>query len=311
MRRAAHVQVLGLASRGLDRARAAAAALDIPRAYGSYDDMLADPEIDAVYNPLPNHLHVPWTIRAAEAGKHVLCEKPIAMTASEAETLIAVRDRTGVLIQEAFMVRTNPQWIRTIDLVRTGRIGTVRAVVGIFSFTNNDPQNIRNIADYGGGALMDIGCYLVHTARWIFGREPGRVLAVMKRDEVSDVDRLTSITLDFGNGHAIGTCSTQQTPYQRIQILGTAGRIEVEIPFNAPIDAPSRIFVGDGSDPTGVAAETLTFPVCDQYTIEAERLSDAILSRGEQPLSLEDSVRNMRVMDAVVEAARSGQAVAL
>ena len=212
------------------------------------DELLADRTIEAVYIPLPNHLHAHWTARAAEAGKHVLCEKPIAVNMNEAEDLVAVRNRTGVLIQEAFMVRSHPQWLKARDLVRSGRIGPLRAVTGFFSYFNDNPSNIRNIVQVGGGALMDIGCYLVTTARLLFEKEPARVFAAIERDPAMGTDRLTSITLDFGSGHAIGTCSTQLVPYQRVHALGTRGRIEFEIPFNVPPDRPRASFVDDGSD---------------------------------------------------------------
>ena len=212
--------------------------------------------MDAIYNPLPNHLHVPWTVRAAEAGKHVLCEKPVALSAAEAAQLVAVRDRTGVLIQEAFMVRSHPQWLAARELVRSGRIGEARSFTGFFSYYNDDPANIRNVAGWGGGGLMDIGCYLVNTSRFIFDREPLRVCAMMQRDPRTAIDRVTSMMLDFGAAQAIGTCSTQLVAHQRVEILGTERRLELPIPFNAPPDQPTRLFVHDGSDPTGTRRET-------------------------------------------------------
>src|SRR6476661_9069256 len=266
-------EVTAISSRQLGKARAAAAELGIPKAYGSYEELLEDPEIDVVYNPLPNHLHVPWTIRAAEAGKHVLCEKPIALNAAEAEQLIAVRDRTGVLIQEAFMVRSHPQWLTARDLVRSGRIGEVRGYAGFFSYFNDDPGNIRNVFEWGGGGLMDIGCYLVHTSRFVLDREPSRVCGVMDRDPAMRVDRVTSMLLDFPGVQAIGTCGTQLVAYQRVQIFGTRGRLEIPIPFNAPPDRPTRLFVDDGSDVNGGGLETLELPVCDQYTIQGDLFS--------------------------------------
>lgn len=298
--------VAAIASRDIKKAREAASALHIPAAYGSYEELLADPEIDAVYNPLPNHLHAPWTIRAAQAGKHVLCEKPIALNADEAASLIPVRDAAGVLIQEAFMVRAHPQWQRAKALVRDGRIGPVRSIVGVFSYFNDDPTNIRNIREWGGGSVMDIGCYLIHTARFILEREPLRVAAAIERDPSMGVDRLASMVLDFGDAQVIGTCATQMVPWQRIQILGTRGRIEIEIPFNAPPDRPSRIFVDDGSDLSGGGTETIALPVVNQYTIQADLFSRAILEGGPAPYPLEDSVRNMRVIDAVFRSAASG-----
>src|SRR5262249_21134261 len=274
-----------------------------------YQELLADAEIDAIYNPLPNHLHVPWTIKAAEAGKHVLCEKPIGLSADEARSLLKVRDRTGVKIQEAFMVRTHPQWIGARDLVKQGRIGELRSMAGYFSYFNRDPANIRNVPEYGGGALMDIGCYLINTSRFIFGAKPDRVSAVIDRDPEMGTDRMTSFLMDFARrridgeniqgGHSIGTCSTQAAPYQRVQMVGTGGRIEIEIPFNAPPERPCRIFVDDGSSLLGKGIQVVEFPVCNQYTIQGDLFSLAIREGGEQPMSLEDSIDNMSVIEAV------------
>jgi predicted dehydrogenase len=304
--------VVAIASRDETKAQQAAARLGISKAYGSYDALLADPDIDAVYNPLPNHLHVPWSIRAVEAGKHVLCEKPLGLNADEAERLLVARDRTGMKVQEAFMVRTHPQWLAAVDLVHGGRIGQVRSIVGAFSFSLTDPANVRTVAEWGGGGLFDLGCYLVHTARWILRREPRRVIALMEMDLQTRVDRLASLILDFdategaGPVHAIGTCSMYQTPYQRVHVLGTHGRLEIEIPFNAPLGGACRLFVGDGSDPTGVKAEVIDIPPCNQYTIQADRFSRAILENIDVALPLEDSVRNMRVLDALVRSSQTG-----
>src|SRR5450432_1641379 len=175
-------EVAAIASRDLSKAKAAAGALRIEKAYGSYEELLSDPEIEAVYNPLPNHLHVPWSIRAAEAGKHVLCEKPIALTVAECRTLIVARDRTGVKIGEAFMVRTHPQWLRAREIVRSGQIGDLRAMQCAFSYFNRDPANIRNVEEWGGGTLMDIGCYPIQISRFLFGHEPLRVVGKVERD---------------------------------------------------------------------------------------------------------------------------------
>ena len=197
MRESKYCRVDAIASRSEARAREAAAALGIAKAYGSYEDLLADPEIDAVYIPLPNHLHVPWTIKAAEAGKHVLCEKPIAITVAEAEQLLAVRERTGVYIQEAFMVRTSPQWLKLRELIGAGRIGRLQAIQGAFSYHNRDPDNIRNKADIGGGGLLDIGCYPITQSRFVTGAEPARVVGLLERDPIMQVDRLGSVLMDF------------------------------------------------------------------------------------------------------------------
>ena len=299
-------EVVAIASRDMGRAKRAAQSLGIPKAYGSYEELLADDTIDVVYNPLPNHLHVPWSTAAAEAGKHVLCEKPISLNVAEALELLAVRDRTKVKIQEAFMVRTHPQWLGTREFIRAGRIGQLRSISGFFSYFNPDPGNIRNQPALGGGALMDIGCYTVSISRFLFEQEPDRVLGLIERDPELGVDRLTSVILDFPLGQSVFTCSTQLSPYQRMQICGTRGRIEVEIPFNAPADRPTRIFVDDGSDLYGSAIETREFAICNQYTIQADLFSLAILQNVEQPIPLEDAVRNMAVIDAIFRSAQSG-----
>ena len=306
MQRSGACEIVGIASREMGRARQAADSLGIPKAFGSYEELLADPDIEAVYNPLPNHLHVPLSIEAARAGKHVLCEKPVALDAAEAQTLVRARDAAGVLIQEAFMVRYHPQWLRSRELVRSGRIGEVRAIQGFFSYNNRDPENIRNKADIGGGGLYDIGCYPITGARFLFEEEPTRVVGLIERDPAWRIDRLTSAMLDFPSGQATFTCGTQITPYQRMQILGTAGRIEIEIPFNAPPDVPCRIFLDDGSQlgNAGIVVEEL--PVTDQYTAQGEVVSRAIRSGEPLEFPLESAVRGMRIIDAVFRSAASG-----
>jgi predicted dehydrogenase len=299
--------VTAIASRDLEKARRAAAELGIPKAYGSYEELLADPDIDAIYNPLPNHLHVLWSIRAAEAGKHVLCEKPLSMDAAEARLLIAARDRTGVKIGDGFMVRSHPQWLRAREIVRSGEIGELRSVMMAFSYTNRDPQNIRNIPEYGGGALMDIGCYPIQLSRFLFESEPKRATGVLERDPEMGTDRLTSAILDFGRGHSVFTCSTQMNPYQRTQIIGTKGRIEVEIPVNAPPDRPMRIWVDIGGDLSGSGIRTEEFPVCNQYTLQGDDFSRAIQENGEVPTPLEDGLANMAAIDAVLKSSKSGR----
>ena len=307
MQRSRHCRIEAIASRDLAGAQAAAEALGIPKAYGSYAELLADPAIEAVYNPLPNHLHVPLSIEAAAAGKHVLCEKPVALTAAEAQTLIEARDRAGVLIQEAFMVRCHPQWLRARELVRSGRIGELRVVQGSFSYMNRDPANVRNQAEIGGGGLYDIGVYPTVTARFLFEAEPTRVAAQIERDPDFRTDRLTSALLAFPTGQALFVCSTQLVPYQRMQIFGTKGRIEVEIPFNAPPDRPCRIFVDDGSQLGDGSAETESFEVVDQYGLQGDAFARAIREGAPLEFPLEDAVRNMRVVDAIFRAAESGR----
>ena len=302
-----HSAVTAIASRDLARAQQAASALGIPTAYGSYEELLADPGIDAIYNPLPNQMHVPWTIKAAEAGKHVLCEKPISLNAEEAKSLLAVRDRTGVKIGEAFMIRSFPQWLRLRELLNERRIGELRSVVGVFSYFNADPANIRNQVESGGGALLDIGCYLIHASRYAFGAQPRRVVGLIDRDPEMQTDRLASAMLDFDGGHAIFTCGTQMVPYQRIHFLGTRGRIEIEIPFNAPKDRPTRMGIDDGGELFGADITTETFPTADQYTMQGDAFSRAVLDDTPVPVSLEDAIGNMAVIDAVFKSAESGQ----
>jgi predicted dehydrogenase len=306
MQRGQYCEVAAIASRDVAKARAAAASLKIGKAYGAYEELLADPEIEAIYNPLPNHLHVPWSIKAMEAGKHVLCEKPIALNAAEARRLLSMRDRAGVKIGEAFMVKTHPQWLRTKELIREGRIGELRAVVGVFSYFNRDAKNVRNKAEWGGGGLMDIGCYPITMSRCMYGAEPLQVSGVLERDPEFGVDRLASGILEFSAGHAVFTCSTQMVPYQRMQFLGTKGRIEIEIPFNAPPNKKTRIFVDDGSDVAGAGIKVETIPACDQYTIQADVFSKAILEDGEVSVPLEDAIANMAVIDAIFRSAESG-----
>ncbi|WP_262029287.1 Gfo/Idh/MocA family protein [Microvirga sp. Mcv34] len=290
--------VVAVASRDEASARAMAEELGIARAYGSYEALLADPEIEAIYNPLPNHLHVPMTLAAAAAGKHVLCEKPIAVTAGEAEELRQAAAQ--VLIAEAFMVRHHPQWQRARDIIRSGEIGEPRAIQVAFSYFNVDPGNIRNKADIGGGGLLDIGCYAVVTGRYFFEAEPLRVITLMDRDPAFEVDRTTSALLDFGVGRQLAfTVSTQAVPYQRVQMLGTKGRIEIEIPFNAPPDTPTRIFVDDGSAHGNRSARAIEFPVVDQYQLQGEAFSRAIRGEGSLDYGLDDAVLNMRILDAL------------
>lgn len=307
MQRSQQTAVTAIASRHLDKARAAAAALGIAAAYGSYEELLADPNIDAIYNPLPNQLHVPWTTKAAEAGKHVLCEKPLGMNAAEARSLLEVRARTGVKICEAFMVRSFPQWLRLRELLDAGRVGELRAVSGFFSYFNINPHNVRNQIETGGGGVYDIGCYMIQGARYAFRREPQRVVAALDRDPAMGTDRLASAILDFGGAaQAIFTCSTQLIPYQRMHFLGTKGRIEIEIPVNAPNDRPTRIWIDSSGDLSGSGISSETFPPADQYTFQGDAFARAIREGGEVPVPLEDSIGNMAVIDAIFRSAESG-----
>ena len=306
MRKSDLLEIRAIASRDEARARSAAEALGIPKAYGSYDALFADPEVEAIYNPLPNHLHVPLTLAAAAAGKHVLCEKPIALTADEATALRAAAGK--VLIAEAFMVRFHPQWLRARELLREGRIGALRAVQMFFGYNNVDPANVRNKADIGGGGLYDIGCYAIVAGRFFFEAEPARGLALIDRDPAFRTDRLTSGLVDFGDGRRLDfTVSTQIAPHQRLQLCGSKGRIEIHIPVNAPQGAPTRISIDDCSSLEGTGISTETLPASDQYQLQGEAFSRAVRGEIALPYGIEDAIANMRVIDALFRSERSGR----
>ncbi|MDX2042399.1 MAG: Gfo/Idh/MocA family oxidoreductase [Acidobacteriota bacterium] len=297
-----HAEITAIASRDLGNAQEAAARFGFPKAYGSYEDLLADAEIDAIYNPMPNHLHVDWSIKALEAGKHVLCEKPIGLSSAEGQRLVdAAKQFPNLKVMEAFMYRLHPQWQRAKQLVDDGKIGQLRTIQSFFSYFNTDANNIRNKADIGGGGMMDIGCYNVSLSRFIFGAEPKRVLGLAEFDPQFQTDRMASGVLDFGNGTATFTCSTQLTPYQRVNIFGTEGRVEIEIPFNAPPDKPCRMWHQQGDK-----IEEIVFDICDQYTIEFDQFSLAVLNDTAVPTPLEDAVANMKVIEAIFESSKSG-----
>ncbi len=307
MQRGTYCDITAIASRSLATARAAAARLGIPKAYGSYEELLADPDIDAIYNPLPNHLHVPWSIKALQAGKHVLCEKPIALMAAEAQELADVaKQHPRLKVMEAFMYRHHPQWVRARELVAGGGIGELKTIQSFFSYYNDDPANIRNRAEVGGGGLLDIGCYNISLSRFLFAAEPVRALGIVERDPRFRTDRLASGILDFGRGTATFTCATQLSPYQRANIFGTAGRVEVEIPVNAPPDRPCRIWHQRGS-----AVEELVFAPCNQYTLQGDAFAAAVLDDTPVPTPLTDAVANMRVLEGLVASARENAWVAI
>lgn len=296
-----YCSVTAIASRQLEKAQAAARRLGIEKTYGSYEELLADPDVDAVYLPLPNHLHVPWAIKALKAGKHVLCEKPIGLNAAEAQELLeASRKFPRLKVMEAFMYRHHPQWQWAKKRVSEGKIGELRTIQSFFSYYNSDPNNIRNKADIGGGGLMDIGCYCISLSRFIFGAEPRRVCGIREEDPNMKVDRLTSAILEFSSGTSTFTCATQLVPYQRVNIFGTKGRIEIEIPFNTPSDRPCKVWYGDGN-----RVEEVILGVCNQYTIQGDLFSRAVLKDKEVPVPLEDAVANMQVIEAIISSARS------
>ena len=303
MQQGQHCEVTAIASRTLQTAQTAAQQLGIPTAYGSYEQLLQDPNVDAVYNPAPNHLHVPLSLQAIQAGKHVLCEKPIALTSAEGQQLVdAARAHPELKVMEAFMYRHHPQWQRAKQIVDAGGIGDLRTIQSFFSYFNDDATNIRNQADIGGGGLMDIGCYNISLSRFIFAREPDRVMGSVDYDGRFNTDRAASAILDFGDGTATFTCSTQLAPYQRVSIFGTTGHIEIEIPFNAPPNVACKMWHdADGK------IEEICLPVCDQYAIQGDLMALAILNNTPVPTPLEDGVENMKVIEAIKQSAECGQ----
>ena len=302
MQRAELCEIVAIGSRRLETARAAAEQLQIVRAYGSYEEVLADGEVEAIYNPLPNHLHVPWSLKAVAAGKHVLCEKPIGLSAAEGRQLVAAAAAHPELkVMEAFMYRHHPQWRRAKQIVEEGQIGRLSTIQTLFSYFNDDPDDIRNQADIGGGALMDIGCYPISLSRFIYGAPPRRVLGSIEADPQFKTDRLTSAVMQFDAGTSTFTCGTQLTPFQRVNIFGTEGRVEIEIPFNAPPDRPTRLWHRRGE-----RTEEQIFEVCDQYGLQGDAFSRAVLEGTDVPTPISDAVVNMQVIEAVVASARSG-----
>lgn len=300
MQRGDYCELVAIASRSFEKAQKAATELKIPNAFGSYQELLEDQEIDAVYIPLPNHLHIPWTLKALTAGKHVLCEKPVGLSSSEARELLeAARHYPELKVMEAFMYRFHPQWIRAKEGVQEGAIGELRTINSFFCYFNNDPGNIRNKPEMGGGGLLDIGCYCISLSRFIFGKEPERISGFIEKDPYLAIDRLASGILDFGEGTSTFTCSTQLSPHQRVNIFGTEGQIEIEIPFNAPPDQPTRIWLYSGG-----RKKEITFDRCNQYTLQGDLFSKAILNNTEVPTPLEDAVENMKAIESLIKSAK-------
>jgi len=300
LQKSKYIQVTAIASRNIETAKETAKLLNIPKSYGSYEELLADKEIDAIYIPLPNHLHVEWAIKAMQAGKHVLCEKPIGLTSKEAQTLLmATNEFPHLKIMEAFMYRYHPQWVYAKELVTSGKIGDVKIIESFFSYYNIDPKNIRNRVEVGGGAMMDIGCYCVSLARFLFGEEPKNVLGIVDFDPEMKTDRLSTGILNFSKGNSTFTCSTQLMPHQRVNIVGNKGRLEIEIPFNMPPDQKAKVFLY-----TSNGKEEILFDPIDQYTLQADAFSKAILNDEPVPYGLQDAVNNMKVIEAIFESAK-------
>lgn len=306
MQQGRNLEINALASRDRNKARKLADQLGIPNVYGSYEELLQAPDIDAIYIPLPNDLHVHWTAQAIKAGKHVLCEKPLALTAQEIAPLLQLRDQYQVKVGEAFMVRCHPQWNYALEVVKRGDLGRVIGYQGFFSYFNDDPNNIRNIKEKGGGALYDIGCYPIFTSRLIFQEEPKRVVSLLEFDPTFKTDRLGSVILEYPSGQATFMVSTQAVPYQRVEIIGTKKRLEIKIPFNALNNKPGQVFTYQGDlEETDVAIKTMT--LCDQYTLQGEAFSQAILDDSAVPVSLESAVANAKVIEAVMKSTQTKQ----
>lgn len=306
MQQADHCEIVAISSRKGKRARETADKLDIARAVGSYEELLELQDVEAVYNPLPNHLHVNWSIKALKAGKHVLCEKPIGLSADEAQKLRSEADNYSELkVMEAFMYRHHPRWIKAKELVKSGILGQVRTIRSFFSYHNDDPENVRNKPDIGGGGLMDIGCYCISVPRFLFGEEPDKVFGTMETDPDMGIDRLTSGVMEFPGGTATFTCGTQLSPHQKVQVFGSEGKMEISMPFNAPVDRPTSILLH-----TGEKREEISFEPCNQYTIQGDLFSKAILENSEVPTRLDDAVANMKVIEAIVRSDKAGAWVA-
>jgi predicted dehydrogenase len=302
MQKGDHTQVVAIASRNLEKAQEAAQQLGIPKAYGSYAELLADPEIEAVYIPLPNHLHIPWSIKALEACKHVLCEKPLGLDAGDARRLLEASQRYPRLkVMEAFMYRHHPQWKLAQQLIKNGEIGELHSIHTFFNYYLPDPANIRNMVDIGGGGLLDVGCYAVSLSRLIFESEPVRSFAAMQLDPQFKTDRLAAGILEFEKGIATFTCATQLFDFQGVNLMGTLGHLELEIPFNPPIDKPSRLSLHNTS-----GRREFELDICDQFTLQGDLFSKAILEDTPAPTPLEDAVANMVVIDALFQSARTG-----
>lgn len=310
MQKCGNLEIHAISSRNEQIGRLAAEKLGIQKYYGDYESMLDDPEIDAIYNPLPNHLHYEWTKKAMEQGKHVLCEKPMTLDKEQVMELIALRDQVGVKAGEAFMVHTHPQWLDAVQRIKNGELGKLKSVQGFFSYYKTDPTNIRNILEYGGGAMWDIGCYPVHTTRYAFGEEPIRVVSLIDRDPDLQIDRQASVVMDFPSGQCIFTVSTQLVPYQKMIFFGEKKKLEVEIPFNAPNDRTTNIFIDEGGVPA-VNPQQISFEACDQYAIQGERFSQAILDDTEVPVSLENAYANTAVIEAIFQSAEKGEWISI
>ena len=294
-----YCQVMGIASRSSKKAENAAKQFQLPKYYCSYQSLLDDMEIDAVYIPLPNHLHVEWAIKALRAGKHVLVEKPIALSSSEANRLKDESKKHPKLkIMEAFMYKHHPQWIKTKKMIDNGDIGILKVIQSSFSFFDNKPESIVNNKALGGGSLMDIGCYPISVARFLFDAEPIKILANIDYHPQFKVDSIASGILEFKEGYSTFFSSIHLAYNQQVKIFGTTGIIEFDVPFNPSNTVPSKIFYTKNEQ----KPETIEFEICDQYTLQADAFASAIMKDKDVSTSLEDAVNNMVVIERMLEA---------
>ncbi|MGF1635565.1 MAG: Gfo/Idh/MocA family protein [Cyclobacteriaceae bacterium] len=299
-------EIYGIASRSIEKAKSAASKFNIPKFYGSYEALISDPDIEAVYIPLPNHLHVTYTEACIKAGKHVLCEKPFSLQAHEILPLIKMRDAAKVKVGEAFMVHAAPQWIKAMDIIASKELGTVSSIMGFFSYSALPDDNYRNNPEFGGGALLDIGCYPIHTSRWAFGEEPTKVIATIAYDEKFGIDKLSSAILEFPSGQCIFSCGNQMVPYQRMNIFGTKKRLEVVVPFN-PSAEQSVYLIKDSGNLLDGSSMNIEIPTSNQYAEQSKAFNQAIIDDTEVPVTLENAFKNMAVIDALFKSAKSGK----
>jgi len=302
MQKGKYCDIAAISSRNIEKAEKAARELGIPKAYGSYKELIEDKEIDAIYNPLPNHLHVEWTVNSLKAGKHVLCEKPVTMNYDEAVLLYnEIKKYPGLKVMEAFMYRHHPQIIKTRELIENGLIGELRTVHTMFSYYNVNPDDIRNKSDIGGGGLLDIGCYCISISRYVFNSEPERVCASIEYDPELKIDRMVSCIMEFEKGNAVFTCSTQLTNHQYAVISGTKGKIEIGYPFTPSPDDPAKIVLYKDE-----GKQEFLFDPCDQYTLQGDSFSQSVINNTDVFTPLSDAIANMKVIDKIFESGKTG-----
>lgn len=299
-------EVVAVASRDRRKGETYARETGIPTVHDSYEALLADAGVDALYNPLPNHLHVPLSMQAIEAGKHVLCEKPLGLNAADIQPLLeAAAGRPELVVMEAFMYRFHPQWLKVCELIDAGVLGEITAVHANFTYFNRDPDNVRNKPEIGGGGLLDIGCYCVSAARLAFGREPTRVMSLIDMDPQFNVDRHAGGILDFAPGTATFYCSMQSNPTQSVQIIGAKASLLVENPFYRR-DVPSRLLLRrDNED------EIVTVGHYNHYVELINAFSRAALEGRPAPTPLSDALANMTVLDALFKSGKTGNWVGI